>query len=122
MKQPASPVLKISGWFFPLLLLIMLPNLPAGGGKEPEGSKPEKVTVCGKVRLTGSGPMTILVITGEDREWQIDQPEENKLMHLQQQYVTVTGKESSVEYFFANGKSAGRHYFLKDITVIISAK
>jgi len=111
---------KIFVLFF--LILYTATILPAGGGKETEGSKlatePVPVTVSGRVRLTGNSPMTSLVITGENREWHIEQSEEKKLTHLQQQTVTVSGKEYYFDYFFANGSFTERRYFIKDITLI----
>ena len=81
-------------------------------------SEPQKVEVSGRVRLVGNSPMTSLVISGEDREWYIESGEKEKLMHLQQQNVTVIANEYYEDRVFANGTSAGRFYFLKDITVI----
>jgi len=105
-----------------ILALILLSyaalNLYAMGGGEREGSRPVRVRVSGTVRLVGNDPVTSLVITGENREWQIVKNEENKLKHLQQQNVTVRGREYYVDLFFANGTPAGRHYYLKNITVI----
>ena len=63
--------------------------------------------------------MTSLVITGEDREWYVESGEKEKLMHLQQQNVTVIANEYYEDRVFANGTSAGRFYFLKDIVVIL---
>jgi len=106
-----------------LLILLVAVSLPAWGGKEKETTKPlpepvpVQVTVTGKVRLTGSSPMTSLVITGERREWIVEPAEEKKLKLLQQQTVTVSGKEYYVDCFFANGKPAGRKYFLKEIVI-----
>jgi ABC-type phosphate transport system substrate-binding protein len=98
-----------------VLLLCAALNVPAMGKKEPG---PVKVTVSGTVRLVGSSFAASLVITGESREWYIVQAEESKLSHLQQQTVTVSGTEYYTDLVFANGVSAGRRYFLKDITVI----
>jgi hypothetical protein len=98
-----------------LLFLCAVLNVRAAGKKE---ARPVKVTVSGTVRMVGSSPMTALVISGEDREWYIEQAEERKIAHLQQQTVTVSGKEYYTDYVLANGISAGRRYFLKDITVV----
>jgi hypothetical protein len=106
-------VKKITG--ISVLLLCTALNVYAMGKKEPGQVK---VTVSGTVRMVGSSPMTSLVITGENREWYIEQAEERKLAHLQQQTVTVSGTEYYADYTFANGVSAGRRYFLKNITVI----
>ena len=104
--------------FLPLLLLCAVLVLPAMGGGEREGSKPVRVTVSGTVRLVGSGIFPSVVITGENREWQVEKADEKKLVDLQQQTVTVRGMEYYVDLFFANGTPAGRHYYLKNITVI----
>jgi len=104
-----------------VLMLFTVASLPALGGKDKEDTKPlpepVQVTATGKVRLTGSSHMSSLVITGETREWIVEPAEEKKLMLLQQQTVTVSGMEYYVDYFFANGTSAGRKYFLKEIVV-----
>jgi hypothetical protein len=97
----------------PVLLLCAALNVQAMGKKEPG-----QVKVSGTVRMVGNSPMTSLVITGEDREWHIEQAEERKLAHLQQQTVTVSGTEYYTDLVFANGVPAGRRYFLKNITVI----
>jgi hypothetical protein len=97
------------------VLLLVTAHVQAMGKKEPGQVK---VTVSGTVRLVGSSPMPSLVITGEDREWYIEQAEEKKLFHLQQQNVTVSATEYYADYTFANGVTAGRRYFLKKITVI----
>jgi hypothetical protein len=98
-----------------VLLLCAALNVQAMGKKEPGQVK---VTVSGTVRLVGSSPMSSLVITGEDREWYIEQSEERKLSQLQQQTVTVNATEYYVDLVFANGVPAGRRYFLKNITVV----
>jgi hypothetical protein len=85
---------------------------------KPQYSEAQKVEASGRVRLVGNSPMTSLVISGEDREWYVESGEKEKLMHLQQQYVTVTAYEYYEDRVFANGTSAGRFYFLKDIVVI----
>ena len=101
-----------------LLLVVLCALLNALGRGEQDGTKPQKVEISGTVRLVGNSPMTSLVITGEGREWFVDADEKDKLMHLQQQTVTVRAKEYYVDRVFANGMPAGRHYYLKDITVI----
>jgi hypothetical protein len=98
-----------------VLLFCATLNVQAMGKKEPGQVK---VTVSGTVRMVGSSPMASLVITGEDREWHIEQAEERKLADLQQQTVTVSATEYYVDIVFADGTTAGRRYFLKNITVI----
>jgi len=89
----------------------------AFGTKEKDDDT-QTVQITGKVRLVGSSPRNNLVITNEDREWIIEEKEQQKLWQLQQQIVTVTGKESFRDLRFANGNPAGRQYYLKDIKII----
>ena len=105
------------------LLLVAAGNLMPLGKREkkqpkPQYSEAQKIQASGRVRLVGNSPMTSLVITGEDREWYVESGEKEKLMHLQQQDVTVSAYEYYEDRVFANGTSAGRYYFLKDIVVI----
>jgi hypothetical protein len=90
----------------------------ARGESEKDTVKPQRVEVSGRVRMVGSSPMTSLVISGETREWYVEAAEKDKLMHLQQQTVTVRAQEYYQDMVFANGLSAGRHYYLKNITVV----
>jgi hypothetical protein len=116
---------------FALLFLVFVftaGNLLPLGNKEKDQAKPRpseqqrdslrKVEVSGRVRLVGNSPMTSLVITGEDREWYVESGEKEKLMPLQQQNITVSANEYYEDRVFANGTSAGRYYFLRDIIVI----
>jgi hypothetical protein len=100
---------------------IFATKVRAMGGDERDDPKTQKVEVNGKVRMVGNSPMTFLVISGEDREWYVEPEEQEKLMHLQQQAVTVKASEYYRDRVFANGSPAGRHYYLKNI-VIISPK
>jgi len=116
-------VKKIVPLIFLLLLLVTAGNLLALGKKEknkatPQYSEPQKIEASGRVRLVGNSPMTSLVISGEDREWYIESGENKKLMHLQQQDVIVIANEYYEDRVFANGTSAGRFYYLKDIIVV----
>jgi len=99
---------------FIAVLIITAVNIFSLGTNEKE----TKIEVSGKVRLVGSSIMSNLVITGENREWYIDEKDRDKLMHLQQQVVSVKGQEYYIDRYFANGSYAGRHYYLKNITVI----
>jgi len=110
--------LAMSAAALSLVLLCAAVSARALGGGEQDPARPQKVEVSGMVRLVGSSPMTQLVITGEGREWFVEPGEQSKLMHLQQQAVTVKAKEYYQDRFFANGSSAGRYYFLMDITVV----
>jgi hypothetical protein len=87
-----------------------------GSGEAAE--KPETVRVSGVVRLVGSGPMVELLISNEDREWQIDRQDRDRLWDLQQQTVTVEGEEWTEELTFANGRPAGERLHLRNITII----
>jgi hypothetical protein len=119
-----------SRWNSPLLkaVFLMLPFLLSatalmGLGKQDsseklKGEKPKTVQVTGRVRLIGSGPGIELVITGTNREWHIDKKDQDILWNLQQQNVTVEGRETSKEMTFANGTSAGTWYYLSDIKII----
>ena len=104
-----------------MLLFIILyaaGNTFALGVKEENSAKPQKVEVSGKVRMVGNSPMTSLVISGEDREWYVEQEETKKLMEFQQQLVTVKAQEYYYDRVFANGVSAGRQYYLKNIVIV----
>jgi len=116
-------VKKFIPLFFLFLLLVAVGNILPLGNREknrakPQYSEPQKVEASGRVRLVGNSPMTSLVISGEEREWYVESGEKKKLMHLQQQNVTVTAYEYYEDRIFANGTSAGRFYFLKDIIII----
>jgi hypothetical protein len=102
-----------------VILLVSAVLANAAGIRE---NKAQTVHISGRVRLTGSGPLAGLVITTEDREWHIDQADQQKLWQLQQQIVTVEGTEYFRDLTFANGSPAGRQYFLKDIKIIAPEK
>jgi hypothetical protein len=106
--------MKISRRILIILIACATAALVCAGG----GSDGRKVQITGRVRLVGSSPLNSLVITGEDREWFIEREEQQKLWKLQQQVVTVQGREYYRDLTFANGTPAGRQYFLKDIKVI----
>jgi hypothetical protein len=108
---------KISFCLFLLLILISANSICAMGKKEKENGL-QKVEVSGRVRLVGNSPMTFLVLSGEGREWHIEPEEQVKLIDLQQQIVRVKAQEYYRDLVFANGSSAGRQYYLKNITVI----
>ena len=110
---------KTVGILLLLALLYAVPNAFALGRGE-NADQPKGVEVTGRVRLVGNSPMSSLVITGEEREWHIDQGEQKKLMDLQHRVVTVRAREYYYDMFFANGLPAGRRYFLRNITVIRS--
>jgi hypothetical protein len=103
---------------FPLVLLCITVNAFALGNKDKDGSKPVKVEVSGMVRMVGNSPMNFLVISGENREWHIVSNEQEKLMPFQQQTVTVKAREYYYDRTFANGISAGRDYYLRNIVII----
>jgi len=99
-------------------LLCIAANTFARGGEEKDHPKTRKVEISGKVRMVGNSPMTSLVISGENREWYIEPKEEKKLINFQQQTVTVRADEYYYDRVFANGASAGRQYYIKNIVVI----
>ena len=114
---------KIVPLLFLFLFLFAAGNLLALGKKEKKQTKPQyselqKIEASGRVRMVGNSPMTSLVITGEDREWYVESAEKEKLMRLQQQNVIVIANEYYEDRVFANGTSAGRFYFLKDIIIV----
>ena len=84
------------------------------GGNE----KIAMVQVTGIVRLTGSGPVSELVITGQDGQWFIAKEDERKLKDLQHRTVTVQGAETVEELTFANGRPAGKRRILSRIKII----
>jgi len=102
----------------PVFFLCITGHLCAMGKGEKDSEKPQKVEVSGRVRMVGNSPMTVLVISGNSREWQIEPKEEKKLFHLQQQTVTVKAKEYYIDLFDAKGNPVERRYYLKDITVM----
>ena len=116
---------KFAFWL-PFIFLCAAGNLYALGGGEKGNAGAQgaslRVEVSGKVRMVGNSPMTFLVLSGETREWYIEEKEQKKLMELQQQFVTVKADEYYQDMVFANGSSAGRYYFLKNITVISPKK
>jgi hypothetical protein len=104
-------------WFFFFSFFLCVPLLQAGGaGEAPE--QPPTVRVTGVVRLVGSGPGVELLLSTEDREWHIDKNDQDKLRKLQQQTVTVEGEASSQERTFADGRSAGEWFYLRNIKII----
>jgi cytochrome c oxidase assembly factor CtaG len=108
--------MKVNKFFFAAIILFLAAAfLDALGSGDSES---QTVQVTGWVRLVGSSPDYMLVITGENREWYVDEKEQKKLMQLQQQTVTVTGTEYFKDLTFANGMSTGRRYYLKNIKVL----
>jgi hypothetical protein len=101
-----------------VLLPLVLLCITAGARGSNDGAKPVKVEVSGMVRMVGNSPMHFLVISGENREWHIVSDEQEKLMPFQQQIVTVRAREYYYDRTFANGMSAGREYYLKNIVII----
>ena len=99
---------------FLLLLFCLSHFLSAGGKKEKE----PVIEITGKVRLVGSGPMTELVITGQDAEWVVSREEEHKLKNHQQRTVIVQGSETVYELKFANGMPAGQQRIIKNIKIL----
>ena len=105
------------------LFLCFSAVLFAGGKREKKQPPQEelhytKVQVTGRVRLVGSGPVSELVITGQEREWYVIREEQNKLFDLQHRTVTIECYENVTELRFANGLSAGERRTIKDIKIL----
>ncbi|MDR1248630.1 MAG: hypothetical protein LBK63_04925 [Treponema sp.] len=100
------------------LPLILCAAMAVALGSGEGGEKPETVRVTGVVRLAGSGPVAELFIAHDDREWQIDRKDRDRLWNLQQQTVTVEGEEWTEELIFADGRPAGERRHLRNITII----
>ena len=100
-----------------IIIMMMYPAAPAPalGSKD---NKQQTVQITGQVRLVGGAPLSNLVITNENREWYISREEQQKLWQYQQQIITVKGTEYYQDVTFANGKPAGRQYFLKNIKIM----
>jgi hypothetical protein len=112
MKKLAANLLLL------FILLCTAENTFARGNREKDRPKTQKVEISGRVRMVGSSPMTSLVISGENREWYIEPEEQEKLIDFQQQTVTVRADEYYYDRVFANGASAGRQYYIKNIVII----
>ncbi|MDR0451162.1 MAG: hypothetical protein LBH26_07835 [Treponema sp.] len=91
------------------------PGAEGNGAPPPARDTETRIRISGRVRLVGGGPFPRMVISGEGREWYIDQEEESKLLDFQQRLVTVEGTESYTDLSYANGLPAGRLYTLRDI-------
>jgi hypothetical protein len=113
VKKPAVILLSF-------ILLYAAENISARGRDEKNFPKTHKVELSGKVRMVGNSPMTSLVISGENREWYIEPEEQEKLMEFQQRMVTVRAEEYYYDRVFANGTSAGRQYYIKNIIILES--
>ena len=111
MKNPAAVILL-------LFFVLYAANIFALGREEKDRPKTRKVEISGRVRMVGNSPMTSLVISGENREWYIEPKEQDILIDFQQQTVTVRAEEYYYDRVFANGTSAGRQYYIKNIVLI----
>jgi hypothetical protein len=118
MRITKSPLLFLLPLIFSATVLYGLGGQDNGPEKKPAPKLASTIRVTGRVRLVGSGPGMELVITGTGREWRIDKADQDKLWNLQQQTVTVEGEETSQEMTFANGRSAGTWYVLRNIRII----
>ncbi|MCL2270182.1 MAG: hypothetical protein FWC24_02450 [Treponema sp.] len=101
-----------------LLLLLCVTGDAFAWGEKDGRAELRHVEASGIVRMVGNSPMNSLVISGEDREWHIESKETKKLMEFQQQTVTVKAQEYYHDLVFANGSSAGRQYYLKNIVIM----
>ncbi len=105
-----------------LILLVSAATLPALGSKDAKNeTSAQTVTARGLVRMIGSSPRTSLVLSGENREWHIDEKDRKKIMPFQQQVITIEGTEYYLDLTFANGRPAGRLYYLKNIKILDSS-
>jgi hypothetical protein len=86
----------------------------AGGDQE----NTEIIKVTGVVRLIGTGNFPQIVITTADKEWYLAKEDADKLINLQHRKVTVEGERNERELKFANGRSAGIRYELRNIKII----
>jgi len=111
-------VKKTTGILLMLALLHAAVHLPAFVGEGQSAGEPREVEITGRVRLVGTSRFPSLVITGDGRDWFIEEGEQEKLMELQQQTVTVRGREYAYNVYFANGLVSRRQYVLKNITVV----
>jgi hypothetical protein len=91
---------------------------PENSAPRPGDAAPERIRVSGRVRLTGSSRQTNLVITGEQGEWYAGPQDQDKLMALQQRFVTVEGLLEVQEFSLLGGKRVSKRLILSDITVI----
>jgi hypothetical protein len=96
--------------------LFLLCGIVLFAGGEQETSEVVKVT--GVVRLVGTGNFPQIVITTQDKEWYVAKEDADKLHDLQQQKVTVEGEGTEKELKFANGRSAGMRYELRNVKII----
>jgi hypothetical protein len=111
-------VKKIAAVLLLFIVLCAAENTFARGKEEKDPPGLQRVQVSGDVRMVGNSPMTSLVISGENREWHIVPEEQEKLMEFQQQMVIVRADEYYYDRVFANGASAGRQYYIKNIDII----
>ena len=106
---------------FLLFLICLTALLPAWGNRENDTvqeKKPLPVRVTGRVRLVGNEPFPVLVITGHDMQWYINEADVSKLKDLQHRTVTVEGIETVEQLTYANGLPAGERHTLSKIKII----
>ncbi|MDR2607951.1 MAG: hypothetical protein LBC57_06120 [Treponema sp.] len=78
-----------------------------------------EVLVKGRVRLVGTDLFSSLVITDEkDQDWYVEEKDRPLLSRYQQQVVTVKGRPDYRDLVLANGKKAGVHSYLLDISIV----
>jgi hypothetical protein len=59
------------------------------------------------------------VITDEkDRDWYVEEKDRPLLSRYQQQVVTVKGRPDYRDFVLANGKKAGVHSYLLEISIV----
>ncbi|MDR2304280.1 MAG: hypothetical protein LBE10_06805 [Treponema sp.] len=90
----------------------------SGSGAVSRKAEPE-VVVKGRVRLVGTDLFSNLVITDEkDQDWYIEEKDRPLVSGYQQQTVTVKGRPDYRDFVLANGKKAGVHGYLLDISIV----
>jgi len=105
---------RLKLFIFIVFFLFCLTAPYSFGGKE---KKLPSVTVTGTVRLVGTGLFNELIISGEDT-WYIAKEDREKLHNLQQQVVTVKGKESVRELKLLNNLGLIRQKVLSGIVIV----
>jgi len=102
--------------FFNLVTVLLACNTK--DDKSIEGQE-NVIRITGVVRLVGNDPFLEVVISESDRNWFIEEAEdEQKLRDMQNRTVTVEGIEIVTSFNWANGDPAGERYSLKDIKII----
>jgi len=78
----------------------------------------EVIEVTGRVRLVGTSLFPSLLVSTEECEWEIGREDWDLLFDLQHRIVTVRGRETFQDRYFAGGLFAGRHFSLSDVVLV----